>query len=243
MPSEVGVARARPRGSRPDRTDDAIAPGRGRSRGPWAAASLALVSAVGFVASYLLLVSARSGRDRDIGLERRAQTVGLPTQRTVERLVDVLAPRHVAVLVTLVVIGLVLQRHWYRALAVVLGAGGTAVSVSYLKAHLVRPLDVGEKYSGNSFPSGHVAVAAVLAGALVLATGGAWRVVMSLVAVALVVGMGYATVVLRWHRPSDGVGGAFLACFFFAAAVVAADVVSRLTTRAHVGPAARHAAS
>ena len=124
-----------------------------------------------------------------------------------------------------------------------LGAGGTAVSAMYLKDHLVRPLDVGERIAGNSFPSGHVAVASVLAGALVVATRGAVRVLMAVVGVALVLGMGYATVVLQWHRPSDGVGAVLLACSSFAAATVVAHVVRRAAEGRRLRVPARRATS
>lgn len=109
------------------------------------------------------------------------------------------------------------------ALLGVLTTGAVVVGAQLLKLLLLRPdLLVGS--AANSYPSGHVAVVAGLAAALVVgaAPGMARRV--ALVLLTPVVGLaGLATVVLQWHRPSDVLGSVLLAVALGGLATLLAD--------------------
>jgi len=71
-----------------------------------------------------------------------------------------------------------------------------------------------------TFPSGHVAVAASLGLALVLAVPPVLRPVAALVGAAYAAGIGLAVVVLAWHYPSDVVGAFSIAGFWASVAAV-----------------------
>jgi membrane-associated phospholipid phosphatase len=97
-----------------------------------------------------------------------------------------------------------------RAVAVVAAVGATPVLARLLKLVLDRPELIGSG-TANSLPSGHTAAVAGLAAGLALAVP---RLLSrtALVAGAAAAGMaGAATVVLRWHRPSDVVAAVLLA--------------------------------
>lgn len=116
----------------------------------------------------------------------------------------------VAVVIAMIVVGFIALARRRLALAVVsvLLIGGANLTVELLKRYLVRPdlgIDEARAAAGNSFPSGHTAIAASVAVALVLVlpprARGAGAVVGSLYA-ALV---GVATLSAGWHRPSDAI--------------------------------------
>jgi membrane-associated phospholipid phosphatase len=67
---------------------------------------------------------------------------------------------------------------------------------------------------GDTFPSGHAAVAASLGLALALAAPPALRPLAQLVAAAYAAGIALALVVLGWHYPSDVVGSFAVAGFW-----------------------------
>lgn len=55
----------------------------------------------------------------------------------------------------------------------------------------------------NTLPSGHTAVAASAAVALVLVVGPRWRSATACAGAVLAAAMGYSTLVCQWHRPAD----------------------------------------
>jgi membrane-associated phospholipid phosphatase len=103
------------------------------------------------------------------------------------------------VLVT-VVIALVARRRALAAVGVVVLSVG---SVELLKT--IRD---------DTFPSGHVAVAASLGLALALAVPPAVRPLVQLVGAAYAAGVALAVVVLAWHYPTDAVGAFCVAGFW-----------------------------
>jgi membrane-associated phospholipid phosphatase len=82
----------------------------------------------------------------------------------------------------------------------------------------------------STFPSGHVAVAASLGLALVLAVPPVLRPVVALAGAAWAAGIGLAVVVLAWHYPSDVVGAFAIAGFW--ASVAAAVLRTRVSLSA-----------
>ncbi|WP_200215694.1 phosphatase PAP2 family protein [Micromonospora coerulea] len=128
----------------------------------------------------------------------------------------------VSLLVATAVIGFIALIRGRKALAVtatllIAGANGSA---QLLKHVLTRPdfgIDPERAAAGNSLPSGHTAVAASVAVALILVLPSRVRVVGAFVGAGYAAVAGVATLSAGWHRPSDAVA-AFLLVGAWAAA-------------------------
>jgi membrane-associated phospholipid phosphatase len=111
-----------------------------------------------------------------------------------------------ALLVGVVVVFLVgLTRDWVRAVACAAAPVGAVLIVQ----DLAKPL-VGRHIGltgGSSYPSGTVAAVAALAMAATLVMPRVIRPLMAVVGVVATVGAGVAVIVLRWHYPTDVLGG------------------------------------
>ena len=130
-----------------------------------------------------------------------------------------------------------------RRFDLALGAGvliaGANLTTQFLKYDLfARPnLSLGP----NSLPSGHTTVALSIALAAVIVVSPAWRptVAMGVSAVATLVGV--ATVLGRWHRPSDVIAATFVCVVWAALGLLAAALISHRRSgpspraSAHVG--------
>jgi membrane-associated phospholipid phosphatase len=99
----------------------------------------------------------------------------------------------------------VLSRDWARALSCVIAPMGAVLAVQLV----AKPL-VGRHFAGTSafsYPSGTVtAVSALAAGALLVAPRMA-KPALAVLAGAVVAAVCVAVVVLRWHYPTDALGG------------------------------------
>jgi len=104
-------------------------------------------------------------------------------------------------------IALVRRRIGLAAVATLLVAGANATT-QVLKYLIVRPdlgIDPERAGAGNSLPSGHTAVAASVAVALVLVLPASIRVGGAMVGAAYTAAAGVATLSVGWHRPSDAI--------------------------------------
>jgi membrane-associated phospholipid phosphatase len=91
-----------------------------------------------------------------------------------------------------------------RAVACLCGPVLAVILVDWL----IKPL-VGRRYlEVLTFPSGSVAAIAAVSSAWVVALPGWWRAVAVVVGSVLVAAMMVAVIALRWHYPSDALGGA-----------------------------------
>ncbi|MEH1014677.1 phosphatase PAP2 family protein [Micromonospora sp. CPCC 206060] len=149
----------------------------------------------------------------------------------------------VSLLAVTAVIGFIALIRGRVALAIMatLLIGGANVTTQLLKYGLTRPdfgIDPERAAVGNSLPSGHTAVAASVAVALVLVLPRQVRAVGALVGTAYAGIAGVATLSAGWHRPSDAVA-AFLVVGAWAAL---AGLVLLFTQReqAQVDPADAH---
>lgn len=120
----------------------------------------------------------------------------------------------VSLLVATAVIGFIALIRGRKALAVTatLLIAGANVSTQLLKHYLVRPdfgIDPERAAAGNSLPSGHTAVAASVAVALILVLPRKLRVLGAFLGAGYAAAAGVATLSAGWHRPSDAVA-AFL---------------------------------
>ena len=98
-------------------------------------------------------------------------------------------------------------RDWVRAFACAL-APIAAVEVI---EHIAKPMVGREIGAGNfTYPSGTVAVVAALAAALFLVTPRLLRPASAAAGILVTLAVGWAVLVLRWHYPTDVIGGAWV---------------------------------
>jgi len=120
-------------------------------------------------------------------------------------------------LIGLVLIGVALaRRRPYRAIAVLTLLIATGATTQLLKHALAEPrfadwLGFYGQIENASWPSGHSTAAMTLALCAVLVAPPAARGITALVGGVFAIGVGYATLALTWHYPSDVVGGFFVA--------------------------------
>ncbi|ASW55810.1 PA-phosphatase [Plantactinospora sp. KBS50] len=115
-----------------------------------------------------------------------------------------------SLLVATTVIGFIalIRRRIALAILATLLIAGANITVQVLKYLLIRPdlgIDPERAAAGNSLPSGHTAVAASVAVALIMVlprTARAWGALLGATYTALA---GVATLSAGWHRPSDAV--------------------------------------
>ena len=111
------------------------------------------------------------------------------------------------------------------AVAVVLAIAGANLTTQFLKHVLLeRPNLLGEMAfaTGNSFPSGHVTVAASLVLAALLVVPRPLRALAAIAGAAYVALVGMSTIAAGWHRLDDAVGAVLIAVSW--TALVAAAV-------------------
>ncbi|MGO9584102.1 MAG: phosphatase PAP2 family protein [Acidimicrobiales bacterium] len=118
-----------------------------------------------------------------------------------------------------VIFAVAVARDWARALAC---AAAPIIAVEVVE-HIAKPM-VGRQLGSGSFtyPSGTVAVVAALAAAVFLVSPRLLRPLSALVGALVVAGVGWAVLVLRWHYPTDVLGGVWVgagAVFFIDALV------------------------
>jgi membrane-associated phospholipid phosphatase len=112
-------------------------------------------------------------------------------------------------------------RDWVRAVACAISP---VIAVEVVE-HIAKPM-VGREIGSGSFtyPSGTVTAVAALAAALFLISPGLLRPIATLAGCIAVGGVGIAVLVLRWHYPTDVVGGVWVG----AGAVFFIDAIAHL---------------
>lgn len=126
------------------------------------------------------------------------------------------------VLVLVILLGVLWRGSRRRALHAAAVVVGVNLSTQVLKQWVLWRPDYGYslRYDGaNTLPSGHTAMAASAAVALVLVVGPQWRGVAAWVGALMTTAMGYSTLVCQWHRPADILAAIFLAVAWGGAAV------------------------
>ena len=194
---------------------------RGQTRGSVAVATAA-ASAVAMVAVGVIGLAFLAGRTRDAimlhgftGLDRSSID---PAIRDLALSVNPVP--FACVGLALVGVCLAQRRPWRAATvaALLIGSGGTAQILKHLLAvprepsfgDGFRPEDIG-------WPSGHAAAVTALAIAAVIVAPPAWRGLVALGAGGYAVALGFATLALTWHYPSEVLGGILLAGIWGAA--------------------------
>lgn len=169
------------------------------------------VGALLLVASYVGLVLTPVGQAVENAALRGADQVGAEERAESDAALAGITVGSLAVACALIVVVGLLRRSVALA-AAALGTVAVALLVVEALKRVVLPrpalVEASEGYTGNSFPSGHTAIAlGVLAAALLLATWRTRGVVMFVVAGWAVAIAGY-TITSKWHRLSDTLGSA-----------------------------------
>jgi len=99
---------------------------------------------------------------------------------------------------------LTIFRDWVRAFSC---AAAPIVAVEVVE-HIAKPM-VGREIGGGSFtyPSGTITAVAALAAAVFVVSPRLVRPLSALAGALAVIGVGWAVLVLRWHYPTDVIGG------------------------------------
>ncbi|MDO5627432.1 MAG: phosphatase PAP2 family protein [Mobilicoccus sp.] len=170
-----------------------------------------LLGAVGFALS-LLLVWTHLGQRAD---ERSRWSAGVPleTSQVLQGWLHLVSVEFIAVVLVVAVLLALARRRAAHAVSALLVVVGANVTTQVLKAGLPRP-DFGIG-SGNTLPSGHVTVVTSLVLAAVFVVPSRLRPVVALLAGGAGTLTGAATLVERWHRPSDVIAG-YGVCAIFA---------------------------
>jgi membrane-associated phospholipid phosphatase len=183
--------------------------------------SLALLCALGFVATFLVALHSARGFHDDATLFRHVSgNAALPVRATgaARALLLAIDVGFIAVALAVLVVLALLRRHALRGVAAVAIVVCSVASVEALKhglPHLGPAIPHGRP---ATFPSGHTSIAVSLGVALVLAAPPVLRPAAALLGAAYAAGVGLAVILLGWHLPSDVVGS-FFVCGFWAAAI------------------------
>ena len=115
-----------------------------------------------------------------------------------------------------------------RRLDLALGAavviGGANLTTQILKHDLFPRIDLGQ--GPSSLPSGHTTVALSIALAAVIVAPSVWRSTVAIGVSAVATLVGVATVLGRWHRPSDVIAATFVCVGWAAVGLLTAVLVS-----------------
>jgi membrane-associated phospholipid phosphatase len=190
---------------------------------------LPLLSAVacglGLVAvGYFGLVSA-AGHARDVAMLHGFSALEQTRFYDLLNAVAVLPDPVPYALIGLACVGVALwRRRPHRAVAVAMLLVVTGLTTQLLKHVLAQPrfadwLGDGSQIENVSWPSGHSTAAMTLALCAVMVSPPAVRAITALVGGGFAIAVGYATLALVWHYPSDVVAGFFVAGLWVSLAI------------------------
>lgn len=117
------------------------------------------------------------------------------------------------------------RRRLDLALGAVVVIGGSNITTQILKYHVITRPDLSQ--GPNSLPSGHTTVALSIALAAVMVAPSAWRSIVAIGVSSTATLVGVATVLGRWHRPSDVVAATFVCLLWAALGLLTAAIVGR----------------
>ncbi len=107
-----------------------------------------------------------------------------------------------------------------RAVLVVLVPAAAIITAQLLKQQLLERPELFELDAINTFPSGHMAVFAVISGSAIWAVSRSWAPVVALLAAMLISVASWQLLQYGWHRPSDLVGALSLGVLAFSLTAV-----------------------
>ncbi|MFM9378123.1 phosphatase PAP2 family protein [Gordonia sp. VNK21] len=189
---------------------------------------LALLATAVLCAAYVLAVRTATGQRLENAALRGALQVNPAEVTGADEVLATITVTSLGVAVAIVgLIGLI-REGWWLACAGVATIGGPVVATEVLKRWVLpRPelVDAPDSILHNSFPSGHTTVAMAVACGVLVVVPWRWRTPAMIVVGLWAIGIGGYTVIARWHRASDTVGGNAMALI---GAAVGALILARL---------------
>ena len=157
-----------------------------------------------FLALYLFFVRSHAGQEADQLAYDGAAFGRRSITPFTGRILDSVPDAAVVFGVVLTAVIALVRRNWRTLLAALVAAAAATATAQLLKyGVLARPDLAVEGYAGNSFPSGHTAVAAASALVVFLVASPRTRPMVAGWGTAFAVLAGVATLANQWHRPSD----------------------------------------
>lgn len=189
-------------------------------RSPHIGASMVFLGSSGLIAVVAALVWTHLGQRAD---ERGRWSVGVPwrTNRILTEWLGLVSVEFILVALAVAVGVALLRRRVARAAGATLLVVGANVSTQLLKAGIPRPFyGIGTE---NTLPSGHVTVVTSLVLATLLVAPSRLRSLVALLAAGAGTLTGAATIIQRWHRPSDVIAAFGVCAVWTGLAFVVAD--------------------
>lgn len=223
--------------TQPEQTDPATARTGGSATAVILKAALITLGSAGlFVLVYLLALHTEIGQRFEDAVWLGSDTVSTQRATQATNALNWIGDSSGTIAVAGIFLIGVLRRRVVLALA---GVGIVAASVGtaeFLKDTLSRPdlVPADSNPGGNSFPSGHTAVAMAVMFALILVVPYRIRGLVAFCSAALATEIGALTVIARWHRPSDTVGADLMVLGYTCVAILILAVLG------HVRPADLH---
>ena len=184
--------------------------------------ALALTGALGLAATAYVALRTSRGLRLDGEAMDAVSSPELALHRFLEGLSWVSAGSVGLSLLACVALALV-RRRFYLALGAVILIGGANITTQILKYDVFTRPDLST--GPNSLPSGHTTVALSIALAAVIVAPSALRSTVAIGASATAALVGVATVLGRWHRPSDVIAATFVCVVWAAVGMLAAALV------------------
>jgi membrane-associated phospholipid phosphatase len=202
----------------------------------------AVACALGLVAVAIFGLVSEAGHARDVamlhGFTALEQSRFESEIRLLARIPDPLPYAFIG----LCCIGVALwRRRPWRALTVGVLLVATGLTTQALKHVLAEPrfaawLGPWGQIENASWPSGHSTAAMTLALCAVMVSPPAVRAITALIGGAFAIGVGYATLALAWHYPSDVVGGFLVAGLWVSLAIAVLHRVESADAEPAVAP-------
>lgn len=183
-------------------------------------ASMVILGGFGLIAAVVAIVWTHLGQRAD---ERSRWSVGVPwrTSRILTEWLGLVSVEFILVALGVAVGVALLRRRVARAAGATLLVVGANVTTQILKEAIPRPFfGIGTE---NTLPSGHVTVVTSLVLATLLVAPSRLRAPVALLAAGAGTLTGAATIIQRWHRPSDVVAAFGVCALWTGLAFVLAD--------------------
>lgn len=187
-----------------------------------AVSTLAMVGALGLAATAYVALRTPLG----LSLDRAALDALSSPALTLQRLYDGLtwvSVGSVALSLAACVLLAALRWRFDLALGALVIIGGANVTTQILKFDVFARLDLGT--APNGLPSGHTTVALSIALAAVVVAPSAWRSAVAVGVTATATLVGVATVLGRWHQPSDVIAATCVCMLWAAVGLLVAALV------------------
>jgi membrane-associated phospholipid phosphatase len=202
----------------------------------------AVACALGLVAAAIFGLVSDAGHARDVAMLHGFSALDQSRSNSAIRLLAEVPNPLPYAFIGLCCIGVALwRRRPWRALTVGVLLVATGLTTQALKHLLAEPrfadwLGRWGQIEDASWPSGHSTAAMTLALCAVMVSPQAVRSITALIGGGFAIGVGYATLALAWHYPSDVVGGFFVAGLWVSPAVAVLHRVEPADTEPAVTP-------